>query len=197
MTDPISPREERRLAEYLRHEAEAERPAFSEALHRRIVAALPAPEAAPRPGNTRRPGPRLWLAAAVAAGVAVAAVLLVSQVLDRDMPGPPAPDGTAVLPRGETPPEDTPREKAPDENPGRETVPFPGPHDEPQGETNGELDPLGAVAGGTAANVDRLVDATLARSKWAYLDHDARLAANLMLAQIPLDLDLWEDEIDQ
>jgi len=183
MIDPVSPRDERRLAERLRREAEQQQPAFSEALHRRIVEALPSRETMPRPGGARRPAPRLWLAAALVASIAVAAVLVVSRVLDHPAPGPPTPDETAAVPKQHTPRERMPREKAPSP--------------EPDAGEQGELDPLGAVAGGTPANVDRLVDATLARSKWAYLDHDARLAANLMLDQIPLDLGLWEEEIEQ
>jgi len=183
MIDPISPEDERRLAECLRREAEEERPAFSETLHRRIVEALPSREAMPRPGGARRPAPRLWLAAALVAGVAVAAVLVVSQVLDHRAAGPPTPDETAVVPKERTPHERVPHEREPSPEPDA-------------GEQNA-LDPLGAVASGTPVNVDRLVDATLGKSKWAYLDHDARLAANLMLDQIPLDLGLWDEEIEQ
>jgi len=174
MTDPITPQDEQRLAERLRREAEAERPAFSEALHRRIVGTLPTTTARPRPGGAGRRSPRRWLVAALVAGAVVGAALVLSRALDHRAQGPTAPDETAVAPP-ESAPENVPR-----------------PH--PGAAEQAGLGPLGAVAGGSAADIDRLVDATLVKSKWAYLDHDARLAASLMLDQIPLDLSLWEEE---
>jgi len=37
-------------------------------------------------------------------------------------------------------------------------------------------------------DVGVLVDSTLANRRWAYLDHDARLAAQVLIAQLPLDM---------
>jgi hypothetical protein len=47
---------------------------------------------------------------------------------------------------------------------------------------------LEALASGTAQRWGALVDAAWTTSQWAYLDHDARLAANLLLDQLPLEL---------
>lgn len=187
MAELISPEDERRLAERLRSEAEAQRPAFSEELHRRIVDAVAPRNVRPRTTGGRR----TWLAVALVAGVVIAATVAVSRYLDRETPEGPVPRETAVAPREKLPsPEPPPQPKLP---PPQRKLPPPQPVEQPR------LDPLDAVAGGTAETVGNLVDATLTKSQWAYLDHDARLAADLMLAQLPLDLGLLgqEEEIEQ
>jgi len=185
MADLISPEDQGRLAERLRREAAAERPAFSETLHRRIIAGVARRDIRPRPTAARRLGPRTWLTAALVASVAVAATIAVSWYVDRGISDPAVPQETVVV----TPSHVSPEHISPD----------PQPSEQP------ELDPLDAelyrlevVASVTAQSVGSLVDATLRESQWAYLDHDARLAADMMLAQIPLDFRLLvEEEIEQ
>lgn len=41
---------------------------------------------------------------------------------------------------------------------------------------------------GTAKEVGMLVDSTLSTGQWAYLDHDARVAVQLLMDQLPLDV---------
>lgn len=48
--------------------------------------------------------------------------------------------------------------------------------------------PLPRVGPPTAAELTALVDATFAGPQWAYLDHDARLATQLVLNHIPFEL---------
>jgi hypothetical protein len=109
----------------------------------------------------------------------------VSQYFGRDVPEAPVPRETAVVP-----PEISPSPEPPQPEPPQPELP-PQPWEQPR------LDPLDAVAGGTAETVGNLVDATLTKSQWAYLDHDARIAADLMLAQLPLDLGLLTEEVEQ
>ena len=185
MADLNSPEDQRRLAERLRREAAAERPAFSEALHRRIVAGVARRDIKPRPTAARRLGPRTWLTAALVASVAVTAAIAVSRYANRSISDPAAPQETVAV---------TPSHTSPDH-----TSPNPQPSEQPELDPLGpELGPLDAVAGVTAQSVGSLIDATLRESQWAYLDHDARLAADMMLAQIPLDFGLLaEEEIEQ
>ena len=180
MVENVTPDDERHLAERLRREAAAERPAFSDELHRRIVEAVGAAKVQPGSSGRRRLGPRAWLSAALVASLAGAATVAVSRYLDRDEPPGPAPRETAVVPPDPAPLPEAPQPKRllpPDERP--------------------RLDPLDAVAGGTAETVGGLVDATLTRSQWAYLDHDARVAADLVLSQLPLDWELLASEESQ
>jgi hypothetical protein len=172
MDDSITPREER-LAELLRREAEAERPAFSEELHQRIVEAVASRAVPGQPRGEWRSPPRARLAAAVAAGLLVAAMLLVALWAGRDPTGAVPPQGAAMGPSG--------GEAATEPD----ALDPPGP------------DPLEMVAASPAATLGTQFDLTLAKSQWAYLDHDARFAAGLVLDQLPLDLGLsGEDEIE-
>jgi len=190
MADLIAPEDQRRLAERLRREAEAERPAFSETLHRRIVAGLARRDIKPRPTAARRLGPRTWLTAALVASVAVAATIAVSRYVDRGISAPAAPQETVVV---------MPSHALPDHISANHISPDPQPSEQPELDPlDAELDPLEVVAGVTAQGVGSLVDDALRESQWAYLDHDARLAADMMLAQIPLDFELpAEEEIEQ
>ncbi len=179
MVERLSPENERRLADRLRREAEDRRPEFSESLHQRIVEATTWHKVQPRPAAFGRPELRAWLGAALAVGIAVVATVGVWQYVHREAPQALQPRETAVLPPGEVAEPETG-------------------HDVPPVDVEqSPLDPLDAVAGGTAETVGNLVDATLRKSQWAYLDHDARLAADLMLAQLPLDLELLEGELEQ
>ncbi len=44
------------------------------------------------------------------------------------------------------------------------------------------------LADRAAAEIDALVDSTMVQQQWAYLDHDARLAAEVLLDQLPFDV---------
>ncbi|MCX7428334.1 MAG: hypothetical protein NTW96_22230, partial [Planctomycetia bacterium] len=48
------------------------------------------------------------------------------------------------------------------------------------------LDALADVSNLAATDVGALVDSTLARKQWAYLDHDARAATEMLLDNLPL-----------
>lgn len=96
MVDPITTDEERKLADRLRGEAEATRPAFSEALHARICQSLK-PRAAPL---TRQSGgwrsSRTWLSAAVAVTLVVSVAILASRPGRPPRPGVLPPSGGAA-----------------------------------------------------------------------------------------------------
>ncbi len=61
-----------------------------------------------------------------------------------------------------------------------------GPEEEFAQETT--LDPAEVLTGTDGAKVGLMVDQTLAQSQWAYLDHDAKIAANLLMDQLPFEL---------
>jgi hypothetical protein len=46
---------------------------------------------------------------------------------------------------------------------------------------------LTSVTSDAAEQLRLLVDSTLSRQQWAYLDHDVQVAARLLLEQLPLD----------
>ena len=56
------------------------------------------------------------------------------------------------------------------------------------------LDALADVSNTAAADVGALVDATLARKQWAYLDHDARAATEMLLDNLPLKMLVAKEE---
>jgi len=59
------------------------------------------------------------------------------------------------------------------------------------------VDEMRSPAGATvdaAVEMGLLVDSTMTSQRWAYLDHDARLAAQMLIDQLPLDMTLPTDE---
>jgi len=56
------------------------------------------------------------------------------------------------------------------------------------------LDALVELPDGTAEGLGSAIDSALADQRWAYLDHDARIAAGLLLDQLPLDMLAAHDE---
>ena len=157
MADDHTSEPERRLAERLRREAEASRPAFSDALHLRFVEAIGRHAAQTR---VERPAARPWrpayagVAACVAAACLVVATLVVLRRAETPGPVPGTPTTTALA------------------------HPSPNPL--------AGLDALADVSNTAAADVGLLVDSTLARKQWAYLDHDARAATEMLLDNLPL-----------
>jgi hypothetical protein len=49
------------------------------------------------------------------------------------------------------------------------------------------------VPGNPAVDIGLLVDSTLTDRRWAYLDHDARLAARMLLTQLSPSI-VWPEE---
>jgi len=157
MVEQVFPDDNQVLADRLKHEAEASRPAFSEALHGRIVEAIRQCESQP-PSAAARSWWRQPRLLAVAAAVCLAITsLAVWRLAVRSGPGPEPTDETAEVP------------PVPDD-------PVPA------------LDALVETPDGTARRVGAILDGELTDRRWAYLDQDARLAAELLMDQLPLDL---------
>jgi len=58
-------------------------------------------------------------------------------------------------------------------------------HDSVAPEPDEDLQPLADMPGNAAVDIGLLVDSTLTNRQWAYLDHDAQLAATMLLDQLP------------
>jgi len=175
MVERILNDEERRLADRLKREAQATRPAFSEALHARICQSLRQGEVPVRRPGTEGAGQRpkvgpeawsLWSATwwlrsgrwpvAIAATLLVG-VSLVAWWLGRP-PGPePGPSELVAIPTESLDPVADP-------------------------------DMITGPTARTAEHVGALVDSTVSAGQWAYLDHDARIAFRLLMDQLPWDV---------
>ena len=131
------------LGRALRAAARDDRPAFSESLHARIVAALPANSPRASRGWSASSRFRQWSVAALAGSLLVAFGLVAWQSMTPEPTTPlVAEDVTA-------------------------------------------FDPVTMIARTDGAEVGLMLDQTLVRSQWAYLDHDAKIAANLLIEQLP------------
>lgn len=146
------------LARRLRAEAAADRPDFSEGLHARIMASLPADRPAIDAGRPRPVRGRRWLAGSLSAAMLMAGVVIGWHVRGMGVGQTAAPKETAVA------------------------------------ESDTPLAAMGAVRYAGGAEVGRMIDEGFARSQWAYLDHDARLAAELIMDQLPLELAFAEEQ---
>lgn len=160
------PRNEDWLARQLREEALEERPEFSDSLHERLSQAVRA--AAEQTQSKRRPAGKMpsrrWsLGFATAAAILIAA-LLVWQVVKQ--PGASAPQENVVHNR---------------------PLPSAGEGDPNAAASVGELLAAMDLAHDAAAEFDAMADEVFAAHAWAYLDHDARLALDMIVDQIPLD----------
>ncbi len=136
-----------RLATFLRQEAQATRPLFSEPLHERICRAVTEDQIVLMPCRAATPW-RQRLAPYAVAAAAVLGISLTTWWLSR--PFGHGPDLT-------------------------ETVTA-----EPAPEV------LTRITGQVAEQLGLLVDATLSRQQWGYLDHDVQLATRLLMEQLPL-----------
>ncbi len=182
MTDSLHTDPEQQLIERLRQEAAQRRPEFSEELHRRICRAVEQERA--QPSRLRRRGwwadGRRWTilgaGAAVAAGIALLGAAMLLGWIDLDRPGAPEAPVPVVHnePRVPVEPAPGPVERGPETVPPAE-VPF--------------------LAEEAAARVGLLVDATLDNRQWAYLDHDLRLGAELLVDRLPWELVLAENAV--
>ena len=179
MVDKHAHDEERTMADRLQNEARQTRPAFSEALHARICRAVEASKIAepPRQVAPSRLG-RFGIAAALAASLIVAVSYLVWQGSTPSGPASPhrlmtKPDNFASL-DGQ-------------EDIAVEPEPELGPDEDLQSPTD--------VPGNPAVDIGLLVDSTLADRRWAYLDHDARLATRMLLTQLSPSIVWPEDEL--
>lgn len=160
MTEPISPDDEKALADCLKREAEASRPAFSEGLHARIRQEVAHGELHSWRRPAARPLGRRWISAAVAATCVVSASLVAWQLVawhlsTRSVPEPGPPEVTALVSEPADP-----------------------------------LAGLSAIADVTdrAEHVGMLVYSSLTTQQWAYLDHDARIATRMLIDQWPLEI---------
>jgi len=165
MNDHESPEHEDRLRARLSDEAAAERPEFSAALHERIMESVrQSPQAAAAPiRGWRRIAPKILIAASAVAATVVLALWFAQSADERSRAERPAP-----------PP--APREVSPESRP------------EPAiGPPGVDESSLAVAPTPDADGLTALVDATFAGSQWAYLDHDARLAADMVLSHFPFE----------
>lgn len=155
MAKHVSPDNQKALADRLKREAEASRPAFSETLHARICRALQQRKATVYRHPATLWSRRRWVFAAVAAACLVGTLLVVRQVVHspRPQPGP------------------------------SEIVHQPRPTREP---TSDPLAPVNALVG--LPERAPKVESTLLAGQWAHLDHDARVAASLLIDPLPLEM---------
>lgn len=146
---------EARLNARLVIEAAADRPDFSQALHDRIMQSVR--ETPPRAARSPVRRRRASWLWMVGSATAAAVAILLAAWLARGVD----PDSTAA-------------------RPGPLVSPAPA-TDLPDADDT----PLAVVAAPAADRFAALVDATVAGSQWAYLDHDAQLAAGMILNHIP------------
>jgi hypothetical protein len=179
MVDKHAHDEKRAMADRLRNEARQTRPTFSESLHAKICRAVEGSKIAEPP---RRVAPsrlgRIGIAAALAASLVVAVSYLVWQGST-----PSGPE----FPRRLMPKPDNLASLDGQEDIAVEPDPELGPDEDLQSPTD--------VPGNPAVDIGLLVDATLADRRWAYLDHDARLAARMLLTQLSPSIVWPEDEL--
>ncbi|OHB83319.1 MAG: hypothetical protein A2V98_08110 [Planctomycetes bacterium RBG_16_64_12] len=169
MVDQGAQDEKKVLADRLRDEASQTRPSFSEALHARICRAVEhrAMAGPPRPARLPRLG-RAAIVGAVAASLAVGALYLAWRGTPQSGPVPKPGDVAG---------------------PGRQENVIV----EPAPRANEGLQSPTDVPGNPAVDIGLLVDSTLTNRRWAYLDHDARLGARILLDQLPASL-VWPEE---
>jgi hypothetical protein len=175
MAEPISFEQEKRLAEQLKAEARLDRPSFSEALHGRIVRSIEEAPAPPRPRSSTAWLGHPWLSVAVAATVLVGGLVVAWRIqrVEEPVAGPSPNDFAEThVPESVAPAPETPEIEAPQPDPST------------------DQDPLEGLAGDVAP----MVDLALTEPQWAYLDHDMKLAANLLMDQLPFELALAESQ---
>ena len=154
----IRPDEKKAVADRLKREASSSRPAFSESLHARICRAVESGKSRPA-RRFKWPAFRWPIAAAVVAAACAAGVWLIAPYLNRTPTLEPSPVHVA------------------------DSVP----------ETPETPDPLVELRN-VGLGIDRTamvslsVDEELTTQGWAYLDHDAHLAAGLVIDQLPFEI---------
>ena len=147
------------LTELLKQEAEQTRPVFSGALHARICRAVDEADMAERPRPVdRRRLVRVIIDVAVVASLVVGVFYLLYQGAT---PNPITPNPDSMAGPGST---------------GHGVV-----EPEPEEDLQTPID----MPVNTVVDIGLLVDSTLTNGRWAYLDHDAQLAANMLLDQLP------------
>ena len=161
--------EDAALGELLQREAEQTRPAFSDELHARICRAVAEADMAepPRPADRRRVV-RVMIDVVVAVSLLIGVVYLIGQAV--------APDPTELNPT-------VPNPTVP--NPNNLAGPGSTDHDVVEPEIDERLPTSIDVPANPAVDLGLLVDSTLTNRRWAYLEHDAQLAADMLLAQLP------------
>ena len=166
----IPPEKKRAFREQLQREATESRPVFSEALHQRIVSAVK------QHGDDNRVRPRVvkravrWstlLATALAAACVLGAVMFGWRITQRDMqPGVWDEDANAVL--ASDAPVDVFSLSASIVN----------------------LSTLDVLTDGTTKNLDELITSTAVAPQSAALKHDIRLAAEVLMERLPVNVEL-------
>ena len=158
MVNSITLEEEKNLADHLRREAETTRPEFSETLHGRILRTLEDRKSPARQHGQASWPRRRWAYAAVAATLLIGASLLAWRLSTTTGPGP----GPA-------------EEIATGDDPAGPPAVLPAMVD------------VAGMADGTTQQVGTLAS-VLTTEQWAYLDHDARVAMDLLIDQLPFGL---------
>lgn len=200
MSDSLHTDPEQQLIERLRREAAQCRPRFSEELHRRICRAI-AEQAEQPPTRFRRgwwTGGWQWTilgaGAAVAAGITLLGTAMLLGWVHMDQP-PVRPEPVPIVRNGSRVPAEHLRSPAQRDrdlvfsSPNAPKQPEQGHAPKQPQQTPAEVPLLAEEA---AARVGLLVDATLDRPRWAYLDHDLRLGAELLVERLPWELVLAE-----
>jgi hypothetical protein len=170
---------EQALDERLRREAFASRPTFSEPFHDRIVGAIQRrrAEESEAHANSRRLTAAGYSPAAWFSRVAIAACVLCAVAIgwwfngNHRQPNMPANDFVAAA--------------------GNQAGPASAPNDAAAPTT--ELPSIGELADRAADSLDELAAAASLTPQSAQLEHDARLAADMLIERLPVDVYLAEE----
>ena len=170
---------EQALGERLRREAFASRPTFSEPLHDRIVRAVQwrraeesEAHANSRPLTAAGYSPAAWFSRGAIAACALCAVAIGWWLSDNHRPpNLPANDSVAAA--------------------GSQAGPASAPNDAAAPTT--ELPSIGELADRAADSLDELAAAASLKPQSAQLEHDARLAADMLIERLPIDVHLADE----
>jgi hypothetical protein len=161
------------LAERLRQEAMQSRPAFSEALHARVLHAVQTGPAEERP-LPRRAASGWRLRRMLPAAAAVCLLMAVGVGWRVLRPTAPPPGGGQQVAHRAAPSHGDPAIAM-------TTLPA------------SDVDALAELADQATDGLGTLVDAAVVSQQSAYLDHDVRLAAEILMDRLPLDLTASEE----
>ena len=183
MSRQISSGDERALAERLKQEALASRPEFRETLHARIRRAVGQCKASGAV-TYRRPAaswlsPR-WVPAAAAAVCILGALVILWQPDQRGRESSNMGTDGSSKQQAAGSRQQAAGSKSTIHNPQSTILSDANPAK--------ELGALTNLADIAVEEIDFLLGSTVATQQWAYLDHDARLVAQTLVDQLPLDL---------
>ncbi len=190
MASSIHENHERKLADRLRREAERFRPEFSETLHERIVERI-ADARRPTPPRSKARRTRLLTLTAMLTAVSLAALSLMiwwpggplkANLDEQTAPGNMAPEVGSIVGSVEVP-----RPRSPSERPHESRLPV-GPL-EPR--LNGGILSFADIPHAVAGHMELLMKGTFGQPLDEFehdLDHDARIAADRIMARLPLEM---------